>query len=54
MASLMIRSYLLLVSFEWHIVRRDFRKVYDRVQAHAVRPPSGKTSHRNFPAAPSM
>ena len=37
MTSLMIRSYLLLVSFEWHIVRRNFQKVYQRVQAHAVR-----------------
>jgi hypothetical protein len=38
MTSLTIRSYLLLLSFEWHIVRRNFQKVYKRVQAHAVRP----------------
>ena len=38
MTSLTIRSYLLLLSFEWDIVRRNFRKVYKRVQAHAVRP----------------
>ena len=38
MTSLMIRSYLLLVSFEWYIVRRNFQKVYQRVQAHSVRP----------------
>jgi Transglutaminase-like superfamily len=38
MTSLTIRSYLLLLSFEWHIVRRNFQKVYKRVQAQAVRP----------------
>jgi hypothetical protein len=38
MTSLLIRSYLLLVSFEWDIVRGNFQKVYKRVQAHAVRP----------------
>jgi hypothetical protein len=38
MTSLTIRSYLLLLSFEWHIVRCNFQKVYKRVQAQAVRP----------------
>jgi hypothetical protein len=38
MTSLLIRSYLLLLSFEWDVARRNFRKVYERVQAHAVRP----------------
>ena len=54
MTSLMIRSYLLLVSFEWHILRRNFQKVYQRVQAHVVRPLPDKASHRNSLAAPSM
>jgi hypothetical protein len=38
MTSLTVRAYLLLVSFEWHIGRHDFRKVYRRVRVHAVRP----------------
>ncbi len=38
MTWLTVRSYLLLLSFEWHIKRRDFRKVHRRVRDHALRP----------------
>jgi hypothetical protein len=34
---LSVRAYLLLLSFEWPITRRDFGKVYHRVRDHAVR-----------------
>ena len=37
MTWLIVRSYFLLMSFEWDIRRRDFGKVYRRVRVHLVR-----------------
>ena len=37
MTLLALRSYFLLLSFEWAIARRDFGNVYRRVRDHAVR-----------------
>ena len=37
MTLLTIRAYLLLLSFEWPITRRDFGNVYRRVRDHTVR-----------------
>jgi len=46
MSFLAVRAYLLLLSFEWPIARRDFANVYRRVRNHAVR-----TKEPRFPAA---
>jgi hypothetical protein len=37
MTFLIIRAYLLLLSFEWPIARRDFGNVYRRVRDRSVR-----------------
>jgi Transglutaminase-like superfamily len=36
MTFLVLRAYLLLLSFEWPIARRDFGNVHRRVRDHAV------------------
>ena len=45
MTWLIVRSYFLLMSFEGHIRRRDFGKVYQRVRTHLVR----HASRQHFP-----
>jgi len=45
MTWLIVRSYFLLMSFEWDIRRRDFGKVYRRVRAHLVH----HASRQHFP-----